>query len=109
MVDIIDLGSGGLGPTRYSVKRHVPLFVAAINDGPCLSFVGAVFVNCFDSRVRHSWTSNDAYESNGAVFSSIVDTPAHFPGQVIGSDTDLVHFPGIQGSQWVTNLREGFI
>lgn len=49
MVDINDLGSGGLGVTRFSTKLHMPLFVAAINDGPCLSFLGAIFVNCFDS------------------------------------------------------------
>jgi hypothetical protein len=49
MIDFNDLGSGGLGLTRFSTKIHVPLFVAAINDGPCLSFLGSVFVNCFDS------------------------------------------------------------
>jgi hypothetical protein len=49
IVDFNDLGSGGLGISRFSVKLHSPLFIAAINDGPCLSFLGSVFVNCFDS------------------------------------------------------------
>ena len=57
MVDINDLGSGGLGATRFSIKLHVPIFIAAINDGPCLSFLGAVFVNCFDSAGKEILSS----------------------------------------------------
>lgn len=112
-----------LTSTPATVKSSSVITIKYINHAPYSSFSQSALSNShFESPSLcggrqfysalyngNSWTSNDAYVSNGAVDSSIVDTPAYFPGQVIGSDTDLVHFPAIQGTQWVTIIRQGFI
>jgi hypothetical protein len=112
-----------LASTSDIVKASSGIFIKAVNHAPYASFSENALLNghfetpplCggrqfyVDLYDRYSWRSQDAYVSNGAIDSSIPNTPAYYPGTTVGSDTGIVHFDSSQGTQWVTILREGFI